>query len=90
MILLDMNTKVKIYPTKAGWYKIFEIAKDTYNLTDKKTTEWIERRKFVKIGLENNDSFKEQLWILFRTYNQLFFEGSPYLRSTNILICDME
>lgn len=79
----NLNNNIIIDLNEAGWNKLTDILQATYKFNNiKNLAAYIDHRKTV------DGKYKDQMWEIFTTFGDLFFNGSTYLNSTNIILCD--
>ena len=80
---INLNDLVLLNLSKSGWEKLLYITEHSKYHESFDSVEYL-RSRTVQIG--DNIYFKEQLWIIMQQYGELFFNGSQYLQTTEILI----
>jgi len=76
----NMNYEAIIYPNEKGWNRIISDLMEAYQFNVEKATEWAEKRKTEDGG------YKEQLWEIIAMHNGMFFNGTSYFETTNMVL----
>lgn len=80
IIHLNINNYVIIFPTVEGTKKIAEILRKKYNTSTTLIDELMKKR------LTKDGGYKDQLWHIMSELGEIFFNGSHYLESSNMII----
>ena len=86
IIETNMNYSIVIYPNDKGWDKIYELIKKSYYLnTLNEAIEYVNKYRKTE-----DDGYKEQMWEIMGSLSELFYNGTPYFKTTNIKIFNEE
>jgi len=77
-----MNYEVIIFPSERGWKKIISDLMSGYKLTEEGAIAWAEKRKTIDNG------YREQLWSIIDLHHTMFFNGTDYFKSTEMVLFD--
>lgn len=81
-IYFNLNDDVIIFPNPSGWKKIISDIMKAYQFDEKKAKEWAEKSKTEDGG------YKEQLWEIISMHHDMFFNGTTYFKTVNIILCN--
>ena len=72
-----VNDQVVIYPNDKGWDKIHDLIREKYRLSNQKTFDFIEGRKF-------DGGYRDQMWTIMSDLHSMYFNGQNYFSNTYI------
>jgi hypothetical protein len=78
----NINHDVIIYPSEEGWRKIEFLLSELYPLDKKQVKVWLKERR------TKDEGYKDQLWNIISELSGLFFNGTPYFKTMEIILCE--
>ena len=81
MTKYNINNYVTIYPTEAGWRNIKAILDSKDDMGFKRV---IDVDNYINNHKTKDNGYRDQLWSIISNFSDLFFNGSPYLETTDI------
>lgn len=82
----NINYEAVIFPTAEGWDKIKDILTTRCENVKHLDLDYDKMLNARKCRIGDRIGFKEQLWVIASYYNGIFFNGSPYLVDSKIII----
>lgn len=79
----NLNDSIVIYPNEKGWLKIEELFRKKYKFGSQK-----ELTDFINLKTTLNSGYKDQLCSIMCDLNEIFYNGSYYLETTSIDLCN--
>jgi len=82
----NVNYEMVFYPTEEGWDKIKEILEKKYKEYSKDYTniDFQTPDETIKKHKTEDNGYKDQMWVIIANFNELFFNGSSFLKHTTI------